>query len=64
MKTISTGTRLQAHFSNSLALARKISKREHRANPFVNILNITAKSTRIILTCWVTRRCFGVFVIA
>ena len=46
MKQISAGAKLQAYFSNSLALARQITKPEHRANPFVNILNTTTKSTQ------------------
>lgn len=46
MKRISAGAILQAYFSDSLALARQISKPEHRANPFVNILNTTTKSTQ------------------
>ena len=46
MKPISAGAKLQVYFSNSLALARQITKPEHRANPFVNILNTTTKSTQ------------------
>ena len=46
MKPISTGAILQTYFSDSLALARRITKPEHRANPFVNILNTTTKSTQ------------------
>ena len=33
-------------FFDSVALARQITKPEHRANPFVNILNTTTKSTQ------------------
>ena len=46
MKLISSGALLQSYFSDSLALARQITKPEHRANPFVNILNTTTKSTQ------------------
>ena len=46
MKPISAGDRLKAYFSDSLALARLITKPEHRANPFVNILNTTSKSIK------------------
>lgn len=46
MKSISAGAILQSFFSDSLLLARQITKAEHRANPFVNILNITTKSTQ------------------
>ncbi len=46
MKAVSAGTKLQAFFSDSVLLAKQISKPEHRANPFVNILNMTTKSTR------------------
>ena len=46
MKRNSAGAILQAYFSDSLALARQITKPEHRANPFVNILNTTTKSTQ------------------
>ncbi|MCE2517552.1 MAG: hypothetical protein J4F41_06915 [Alphaproteobacteria bacterium] len=31
-------------FRYSIALARRLTRREHRANPFVNILNMTVKS--------------------
>ena len=47
MKQISAGAKLHFYFSDSLALARKITKPEHRANPFVNILNTTTKSTQL-----------------
>ena len=46
MKKISAGAILQAYFSHSLTLAKQITKPEHRANPFVNILNTTTKSTQ------------------
>ena len=46
MKPISTGAILQTYFSDSLTLARRITKPEHRANPFVNILNTTTKSSQ------------------
>ena len=46
MKQVSAGAKLQFFFSDSLALARKITKPEHRANPFVNIINTTTKSTQ------------------
>ena len=45
MKSISAGAILQVYLSDSLALARQVTKPEHRANPFVNILNTTTKST-------------------
>ena len=44
MKSSLTTAILKDHLSNSLVLARQISKLEHRANPFVNILNTTTKS--------------------
>lgn len=47
MKRISARAKLQAYFLDSLALARLITKPEHRANPFVNILNTTTKSTQL-----------------
>ena len=46
MKQILAGAKLQNYFSDSLALARKIRKPEHRANPFVNILNISSKTAK------------------
>ena len=46
MKPISPGAKLGAYFPNSLALARRVTKPEHRANPFLNILNTTSKLTQ------------------
>ena len=46
MKRTPARAKLQAYFLDSLALARLITQPEHRANPFVNILNTTTKSTR------------------
>ena len=46
MKADSAGAKLQGFFADSLTLAKQISKPEHRANPFVNILNITTKSAQ------------------
>ena len=46
MKPISPGAKLGAYFPNSLALARRVTKPEHRANPFLNILNTTSKVTQ------------------
>lgn len=42
---ISDSDKLRFFLIESLKLARQISKAEHRANPFVNILNGTTKST-------------------
>ena len=64
MKPISAGTMLQAYFSDSVALARQITKPEHRANPFVNILNTTTKSTQQYPDLLGEKLCFGVFVTA
>ena len=36
--------RLQMAFLVSLKMARQVTQREHRANPFLNIINMTAKS--------------------
>ena len=43
----SRGSKLGGFFANSVALARQVSLAEHRANPFVNILNVTSKTTRL-----------------
>ena len=46
MKQFSAGAALQNYFLDSLALSRQITKAEHRANPFVNILNISSKTAK------------------
>lgn len=38
-------SRLQSFFAASILLAKRIRRLEHRANPMVNILNVTTKNT-------------------
>ena len=44
LKTSEKNDQLKIAFQISLNLARKITQREHRANPMLNILNMTAKT--------------------
>ena len=46
MKQFSAGAVLKNYFLDSLALSRQITRAEHRANPFVNILNISSKTAK------------------
>ena len=40
-----SANQLQSFFAASIALAKSIRRLEHRANPMVNILNVTSKTT-------------------
>ena len=54
---------LADYFDQSLKLARKIKLDEHRANPFLNILNCTLKTEMQFPDHLIKNICCGVFFI-